>query len=1447
MGILDFLNFGNRDGASARHDRHYKFSIRTSRDAEGEDTFVIENSANKERLRVPRYCFENFRAQLKSLLFSLHEQKSSEIDLEIVVSFQNEPFFRIQARQVDEVLINIRELRHNDGRQLNLSAAALGTLLEVLHDDRLKMTSEALNLIVAYHKLFQFTFAEGSDSINSDLALRKDVLCVIDQYTPPVTRKLSSDQQRRSDLSDEGSSDTPRIAAPVKSKKEESNLFKSKLGERSGKGLYQVDYSKLLAQEETPMLSAQVPAEGGIRRSSKAPSPDTCYSIPLLASEVKQYKGQALRCELATDDMQDFRSKFLANREQELFLGVEIVDAIYKQNGRLMTFNFPLYYLRVNVSESNRSLIIEPAEDGKLLLNHIALANLVLNHGAGSSGKDPLEPFLTTLLAQRIEVDGHMAPVRLSRKLPVSDSVFEKNRTVFLGSPDEGGRGGILSSLKLLGIECDLDSVFLYRTSKNVSPLVASLETDLDQILRIANDRPRKFSNALLGKFLASNIGRVAKSKTKFCDTSWVPGAMPKATRRLMQKLNEHDLVLLEGPPGTGKTFTIFNLLIHCICTNKRLLIVSDQSAAIHALVEKFEEYIYGRERGSASQKSQEALWKAAIKVIDKIPKTDGSLSQWCALLKEQMDVEGAKEFDWPVLPEDSVQRLADIDRRIRRTQAEIQEIMEERVGPHAQELKQVAGKRDHDYTLKDIQSLTALLDFLNQSIGGVSGWSRVARFIKDRRIIAFGAWAPATAHFEFPETISEESIESVKKHLRLLRTFVAARPRSSEAVKKLLVDTHSKPLAQIMIDAYATAFPNEEHRFIRRARRIASYVVFPLERTLRPLIKLFERQLQLMEICRMNAPESGAQWQKLHKALTAIGGKKTTPVVLEIIRERMSGSHRSTASTVQSLLEKIDGLQKERDEQIKQHVIGRLGQLAKAVFTTDPDRNTNAITSISTQLDALKSHDSLEGGRAIWEDFREQFRRHFPVVICRKQAVSFLFPCAEQSFDLVIVDEATQCRVDDALPLLFRGSRILVVGDEKQTVLAKDSVVDDYLYDAFALEEHLRATQAHGMKGGGSHIFGLVKGIKQGSVMLDEHYRCPPGIIEYSNKYVYGSELKVMQWIPSGAPESVIVDFSEAKQPASSRQEAGQYKGIETDMVDRFLDFVAAQVKQIEKETGERINMETDVALCYFLLKNEPYVKRMKAEFLRKLGRGDDVLDGAGAALQGKERNYIFYLWDVTRSNMMAFKQGDEADKRKGELNVLMSRPKRRAYHFLHGEFSKVDHSKATIADYLWRSWNRQSEKRSITTFPPRTAAPDPSLPVWQRASGQLLEHLASMHVPLGPSPVRDARPSKGNIKVQYSVSVGDPRRVVDLMLSAKIGKKPSSVGIVDLAGFEVTKECAQEVVDYYFQLSRAVPKITPVFAFIHEVAANHPAILRRIREKLGAETDNFDIDAAS
>jgi hypothetical protein len=109
---------------------------------------------------------------------------------------------------------------------------------------------------------------------------------------------------------------------------------------------------------------------------------------------------------------------------------------------------------------------------------------------------------------------------------------------------------------------------------------------------------------------------------------------------------------------------------------------------------------------------------------------------------------------------------------------------------------------------------------------------------------------------------------------------------------------------------------------------------------------------------------------------------------------------------------------------------------------------------------------------------------------------------------------------------------------------------------------------------------------------------------------------LKIMKWQQIGSPKAVVVDYSERRTRIRNRPTSGKYKGIEVGMIDRFFDWIEESILEFEKETGRKIKLENDVAICYFLLKNEEYVKERKAKFIRSIKRGDDVLDGAGAAM---------------------------------------------------------------------------------------------------------------------------------------------------------------------------------------------------------------------------------------
>lgn len=107
--------------------------------------------------------------------------------------------------------------------------------------------------------------------------------------------------------------------------------------------------------------------------------------------------------------------------------------------------------------------------------------------------------------------------------------------------------------------------------------------------------------------------------------------------------------------------------------------------------------------------------------------------------------------------------------------------------------------------------------------------------------------------------------------------------------------------------------------------------------------------------------------------------------------------------------------------------------------------------------------------------------------------------------FDVVIVDEASQCG-PDALLLLFLTKRIIIVGDDKQISpqavgLDKGSVfrlIDRHLGDVELADQFDPETSLY-------HHAAMREGKSQ--VVLREHFRCVPEIIRFSNDHFYQSD----------------------------------------------------------------------------------------------------------------------------------------------------------------------------------------------------------------------------------------------------------------------------------------------------------------------------------------------------
>lgn len=117
--------------------------------------------------------------------------------------------------------------------------------------------------------------------------------------------------------------------------------------------------------------------------------------------------------------------------------------------------------------------------------------------------------------------------------------------------------------------------------------------------------------------------------------------------------------------------------------------------------------------------------------------------------------------------------------------------------------------------------------------------------------------------------------------------------------------------------------------------------------------------------------------------------------------------------------------------------------------------------------------------------------------------------PLEPASFDLVVIDEASQCDIASALPLLYRAKRSVIIGDPMQLrhISALSRGKDADLQNKYGLIEN-RAGWMYSI----SSLYDVAAGVAEPAqiINLRDHHRCHGDIIGFSNKTFYGGKLRV-------------------------------------------------------------------------------------------------------------------------------------------------------------------------------------------------------------------------------------------------------------------------------------------------------------------------------------------------
>lgn len=153
-----------------------------------------------------------------------------------------------------------------------------------------------------------------------------------------------------------------------------------------------------------------------------------------------------------------------------------------------------------------------------------------------------------------------------------------------------------------------------------------------------------------------------------------------------------------------------------------------------------------------------------------------------------------------------------------------------------------------------------------------------------------------------------------------------------------------------------------------------------------------------------------------------------------------------------------------------------------------------------------VRTGQAIEGGDPLF-DLR-------PIWLVSPETVAQVFP-RKAMFDVVVFDEASQCRLEEALPVLLRGSRLLVAGDPKQLPPTRffESAIAQSDDEEAETDQELFEVQQSEIE----DLLGAALNLEIEQSYLDVHYRSRNAdLIAFSNEQFYGSRLQAIPGHPS-------------------------------------------------------------------------------------------------------------------------------------------------------------------------------------------------------------------------------------------------------------------------------------------------------------------------------------------
>ena len=299
-------------------------------------------------------------------------------------------------------------------------------------------------------------------------------------------------------------------------------------------------------------------------------------------------------------------------------------------------------------------------------------------------------------------------------------------------------------------------------------------------------------------------------------------------------------------------------------------------------------------------------------------------------------------------------------------------------------------------------------------------------------------------------------------------------------------------------------------------------------------------------------------------------------------------------------------------------------------------------------------------------EDFKPLLSA-FPCWCVTTYAISNSLPLKPGLFDVVIIDEASQCDIASCLPILFRAKKAVIVGDDKQlphlSFLEKakeQSFLNQYgIEDRYQLLWRFRTNS----------MFDVANYYSTTPTLLDEHFRSPKPIIEFSNREFYGGRIKVMRPYFETVSPVELVEVKEAKVDIDVTRNQAECEAV----IKKVQDII------YENEKNKDEKPVSIGIISPFRGQVELIKKAVLRVFSQETIAAHEIEVGTAHTFQGDERDVMLMSWAIatnSHSQSLMFLQKPNL------FNVAITRARKRLINFISKPVNELP--EGLLRDYL-------------------------------------------------------------------------------------------------------------------------------------------------------------------